>query len=240
MAPRGRPKRTASGRGNGQNGDSSNSSTHNHNEVPRRNGQNGDSSNSSTHNHNEIPNLNPNLIIQTLTESFTSSLQVLSNLVNQNANQTQSKGYHVSADVIPIFNPSEVGQDVKTWLTKVNEIAIIYGWSDLEKTHKALSRLAGHALTWYKGLKNVTYTWDEWTTKFISSFPSQKDFAGSLHAMLERKKKDNENYATYYYEKMALIQECQITGENAVSCIIDGILEPIVKAGAKSGRYMAP
>lgn len=38
-------------------------------------------------------------------------------------------------NIIPEFDPSVKNQRIDTWLSKVNECAHIYGWSDQQTTH---------------------------------------------------------------------------------------------------------
>lgn len=55
--------------------------------------------------------------------------------------------------------------------------------------------------------------------------------------MLRRKKQYNETYSEYLYEINAMLINCNITGVGAVSCLIGGIVDVIVKTGAKAGKH---
>ena len=39
---------------------------------------------------------------------------------------------------------------------------------------------------------------------------------------------------------MSLLQACDITGRNAVSCLIDGITNLTIQTGARAGRCATP
>jgi hypothetical protein len=44
----------------------------------------------------------------------------------------------------------------------------------------------------------------------------------------------------YYFGKMNLLQACNITGKEAVSCLIDGLMDRTLQNGAQAGRYETP
>lgn len=53
--------------------------------------------------------------------------------------------------------------------------------------------------------------------------------------MMRRRK-----YTKYYYEKCALLNAWKIYGRDAVSCIIAGIDDNVVKTGARAGNHQCP
>lgn len=46
------------------------------------------------------------------------------------------------------------------------------------------------------------------------------DFVDKLEQMLARTKEYSESMTRYYHEKLSLLRKCNITGEDAISCII--------------------
>lgn len=146
----------------------------------------------------------------------------------------------VRGDVVPIFDPNDVNQNIEDWCTKVDEIREMFHWSDDVTIFNALSKLHGLANVWYKGLKSVKFTWSEWKEKLRRAFPSQRDFSELLEEMIARKKKSDESFAQYFYEKQALLNACKIQGKDAVSCIIAGIRENHIRAGAKAANCKDP
>ncbi len=80
-------------------------------------------------------------------------------------------------------------------------------------------------------------TWAEWKEKLTSAFPHQQDFVEKLEVMLQHRKRGNESYTKYYYEKVALIYSCRFEGEEAVSCLIQGIENGMVRNTARAGKY---
>jgi hypothetical protein len=58
--------------------------------------------------------------------------------------------------------------------------------------------------------------------------------------MMQRVKRVEEKYLRYYYEKLVLLNQCDINGEKAVSCLIAGIQDVVIKTGARAGGYTDP
>lgn len=104
----------------------------------------------------------------------------------------------------------------------------------------AVAKLEGLAKVWYDSLPTIDYTWKQWKEKFLKAFPPKRDFFNDLQHMMHRTKKANESYIVYYYEKIALLNQCNITGSNAVSCIIGGIPDNTIQTAAKSKEYPNP
>lgn len=58
--------------------------------------------------------------------------------------------------------------------------------------------------------------------------------------MSSRKKWTEETFVKYYYEKLALLNLCRITGSDAISCIIGGISKVHIVTAANAGNYATP
>lgn len=143
-------------------------------------------------------------------------------------------------DVVPPFNPKDVNQDINAWCVKVDESRNMFGWSEEITIFNAISKLEGLASVWYKGLRSINFTWEEWKQKLRRAFPSQRDYHDLLEEMMKRKKKFDETFSQYFYEKQALLNACNITGREAVSCIIGGILDTQIRIGAKAANCSDP
>lgn len=143
-------------------------------------------------------------------------------------------------DSVPLFDPANKDQPIDKWCAKVDELSLIFNWTPEMTIHAALSRLDGLAKTWYQGLRTVKYTWLEWKEKLKVAFPPSKDFYQKLAEMMARRKLPDESFARYYYEKLALLNACEIEGVKAVDCIIGGISDPSVVNSAKAGQHQTP
>lgn len=130
-----------------------------------------------------------------------------------------SRNNFPNINVVPEFDPSKKNQSIHIWLTKVNECARMYEWSERQVIHYALPKLSGMARKWYEGLPSVLFSWSEWQIKLKSAFPNEEN-CHMLSEMLDKKSTYGESLEEYYYEKMSLINRCEITGKKAVECVI--------------------
>lgn len=141
-------------------------------------------------------------------------------------------------DVIPTFNPSEKTQSTRAWLRRVNEIALIYDWSERQIFH-ALSKLSGLARRWYECLSSVDLTWKDWERKLLTDFPDDRNYAERLQEMLERKSRREESLGEYFYNKARLVSHCNIRGKDA-DCIIHGIFDHNIRLNAQGAGFKSP
>lgn len=143
-------------------------------------------------------------------------------------------------NTIPEFDPSRKEQTMTMWLHKVNECSTIYGWTEKQTVHFALPKLRGIAQRWYEGLPSVLFSWDEWQTKLLSAFPSTENYGQMLSDMLAKRARFGDSLETYYYDKIALLNRCGITGSRAVECILHGIDDRSIRLGAEAVQYDNP
>lgn len=143
-------------------------------------------------------------------------------------------------NILPEFDPSLKNQRVDIWLKKVNECSSVYGWDDKTIVHFAMQKLQGLAKTWYESLNTILFTWPEWQEKLLSAFPFEQNYGQSLEDMLIRKSRYNEPIEVYFYEKLGLLNQCDITGKRATECIIHGITDKTTKSSALALRCEHP
>ncbi|XP_061729150.1 uncharacterized protein LOC133534072 [Cydia pomonella] len=143
-------------------------------------------------------------------------------------------------NIIPEFNPSEKNQRIDVWLKKVNECAKVYGWDEKTVIHFAMQKLTGLAKTWFESLNTILFSWDEWQTKLANAFPSEQNYGQLLEDMLKRRSKYQESMENYFYEKLALLNQCEITGRRAVDCLIHGITDKTMRSSALALRCEEP
>lgn len=143
-------------------------------------------------------------------------------------------------DVVPVFNPEDREQSSELWLNKIEELREIFQWTEEATIYYALSKLSGLAEVWYKGLNTMKFSWGEWKQRILCAFPSTRDYYEILSEMMKRRKRFEESYSKYFYEKVALLNRCKITGLEGVSCILGGIDDVVVKASARAGNFQSP
>jgi hypothetical protein len=146
----------------------------------------------------------------------------------------------INTGLLPPFDPEDRSLNIHQWVAKVEELASMYRWTEEVTVHNALAKLEGLAKTWLGGLPTVTYTWEEWRSQLIAAFPTSDDYHQKLQTMMQRIKRVEETYFRYYYEKLALLNQCEINGEKAVSCLIAGIQDVVVRTGSQAGGYTDP
>lgn len=176
------------------------------------------------------------------TGSATESNSLLEKLVNVLSGSTTSQGVgiHAAQNVIPDFDPHGRTQTMREWLAKIDESAHVYGWSERQTIFYALPKLRGLAKRWYDGLTSVKYTWAEWRDKLIEAFPCESNYADILSEMLARKTRGNETLEEYYYDKIMLINRCELSGKKAVDCLTQGIYDPNIRMNVQGANLQDP
>lgn len=143
-------------------------------------------------------------------------------------------------NVLPEFDPANRNQSINTWLSKVNETASIYNWSERQTIHYALPKLAGVSQKWYQGLPSLKFSWAEWQDKLKAAFPSREHYGLLLTEMLEKRAKYGDSLEEYFYEKILLLNRCRITGIDAIDCILLGIDDRAVRTSAEAAQFTEP
>lgn len=143
-------------------------------------------------------------------------------------------------NIIPEFNPSEKNQRIDVWLKKVNECAKVYGWDERTVIHFAVQKLTGLAKTWFESLNSILFSWDEWQAKLTNAFPSEQNYGQLFEDMSRRKCRPQEPIENYFYEKLALLNQCEISGRRAVDCLIHGICDRTIRSSALALRCEEP
>lgn len=144
------------------------------------------------------------------------------------------------ADCIPEFAPGNPNLSSFKWIQKIEQLALVHQWDQKTMVFNMQSRLTGLARKWYDNLSSYQKTWDEWKALILKTFPEHRDFASLLRSLVNRFKLPTETWEQYYFNKLDLVNACDITEKKAVSCLIDGITDPTIQAGARAGRFNTP
>ncbi|KAJ8953297.1 hypothetical protein NQ314_007376 [Rhamnusium bicolor] len=146
----------------------------------------------------------------------------------------------IKPECIPEFCPGNPNLSSSKWIEKIEQLASVNHWDEPTMIFHMQSRLTGLARKWYDNLQTYQLSWDEWKELLLETFPEHQDFAVSLRKLMNRHKQETESWEQYYFDKMELIGACEIDGKKAVSCLIDGIRDTSIQAGARAGRYVTP
>lgn len=153
---------------------------------------------------------------------------------------TPVHAFNPHVNIVPEFDPSDGSQNIESWIHKVNECAQIYSWNDTQICYYALAKLSGLAKRWYQGLPSLMFNWQQWTEKLKLAFPSTENYGDLLQKMLQLRCKLGQPLDVYYYEKMILINKCEISGQKAVGCLVHGIDDKFIRMSANSCRFNEP
>jgi hypothetical protein len=82
-----------------------------------------------------------------------------------------------------------------------------------------------------------TTTVDEWIGKLKAAFPSNENYGDLLNKMLKNCCRFGQSFDNYYYEKLGLLNKCDIIGRKAVDCLIHGIDDKFVRMGANACMF---
>ncbi|KAJ8985502.1 hypothetical protein NQ317_015044 [Molorchus minor] len=152
------------------------------------------------------------------------------------------QGSHTQgSDMVEPFDPEDKFVDLDRWLSVIDRLGEIHGWSEYEKLHFMQIKLRGSARDWFSRLDDFSCSWNEWKAKLRQAFPPQIDYAESLEKLVARHKLPSETMTKYFHAKLALCLQCGIMDEKAVSCIIRGLPEALrANAYALAERQTAP
>lgn len=178
--------------------------------------------------------------IPTVSNSDLSNIALVFKELIQNMKSDNSGERYPTLNVVPEFDPSKRNQTIQMWISKVNECAIIYSWSERQIVHYALPKLVGLAQKWYQGLPSLLFSWPEWQVKLKLAFPSDENFGQLLTDMLACKARFGEPLEEYFYEKMVLLNRCNITDKNAIDCILFGIEDRSIRTSAEAAQFTEP
>lgn len=186
------------------------------------------------------PTVSASAIPQGNLDSSTSIIVTAFKELIQTMNTDGSNERFPILNVIPEFDPAKRTQTIDTWIVKVNECDKIYNWTERQIIHYALPKLVGLAQKWYQGLPSLLFSWSEWQNKLKSAFPSDENYGLLLTEMLACRARFGESLEEYFYEKMILLNRCNIHGKNATDCILLGIEDRSVRTSAEAAQFTEP
>lgn len=126
------------------------------------------------------------------------------------------------------------------WINRIQEVAIQNNWHEKSIISYMENQMSGIIKAWYKNLTSYDYTWPEWKIMITRMFPDNLDFITTLKRLVTRLRRSDESIITYYFSKMYLIEACKVTGQDAVSCLIDGLNNQAIQEQAKSRKFLTP
>ncbi|KAH6929286.1 hypothetical protein HPB50_025945 [Hyalomma asiaticum] len=120
--------------------------------------------------------------------------------------------------------------DPTTWVSAVNDVAARHSWPDHTKKSFAEGRLRGAAEAWNRFQGSAYATWSAWSAALTSSFaPLPSAYDARFMEMRSRRQAETEDIAAYIYEKLHLLQSCNIgwTSPASRQYVVDGLHDPM-------------
>lgn len=139
-----------------------------------------------------------------------------------------------------VLEPRKHSFTTSMWINKIQEFSIQNNWDEKTTISYMSTQMSGIVKAWYNCLPSYDFTWPEWKILITKMFPDNVDFVTTLKRLVTRLKQADETIPTYYFSKMYLIEACKITGEDAVSCLIDGLNNQAVQEQAKAQNFLTP
>jgi hypothetical protein len=140
--------------------------------------------------------------------------------------------------LLPEFDPSNLTQSVDDWLRRVNDCAVMYRWDEVTKMYIALGKLRGIARIWYDGLKSTNFAWAQWEAQLRDMFPSKVTFGKLFYEAATYQANPGQNLTDYCFHKLTKLNKLNLnlSQEQLVDCIVEGIKDPQTKLTIKSAR----
>ncbi|KAG5896062.1 hypothetical protein JTB14_011057 [Gonioctena quinquepunctata] len=157
----------------------------------------------------------------------------------QNRTQVASSEHSDPAGLGELI-PRNTNFTTSMWLNKINEECLERDYDEKTCIKFVESKMTGLIKAWYKTLDPHDYTWPELKMIITKTFPDNVEFVSTLRMLLNRDKRQDETMTQYYFSKMYLLEACKVSGVNAVSCLIDGLVEPYLQQEAKAYNFLTP
>ncbi|XP_031329824.1 uncharacterized protein LOC116160702 [Photinus pyralis] len=142
-------------------------------------------------------------------------------------------------DLVEPFDPDAKEASISRWVSRLDMLAEMHGWSGKQKVLASQARLDGAAKRWFHRLDHINFEWPEWCDRLKAAFPMRTNFGELIEELANRRKRSGETMTEYYRDKLALCVRAGISGENAVSCIIHGLPETY-RANAYAAKCASP
>ncbi|KAH6948368.1 hypothetical protein HPB50_023818 [Hyalomma asiaticum] len=129
--------------------------------------------------------------------------------------------------MIPEFHGFK--NDPTTWVSAVKDVAARHSWPDHMTKSFAEGRLRGAAEVWNRFKGSAYVTWSAWSAALTSAFaPLPITYDTQFMEMRSRRQAETEDIAAYIYEKLRLLQRCNIEWASpaARQYVVDGLYDP--------------
>lgn len=107
--------------------------------------------------------------------------------------------FSIALETLPKFSATDPVQTVQKWIARVDEDAIVNGWSEYEKLIAAKRALIGAARRWFESEKGIV-SWPILADRLEEEFGVQLDKHDIHESLRHRTRKKDENIVEYVQE----------------------------------------
>ncbi|XP_060520347.1 uncharacterized protein LOC132698356 [Cylas formicarius] len=160
--------------------------------------------------------------------------------VTSNNPSLMDSGTSRNENGIPELIPSNTKFTTSMWLNNLHQECLDRNYNEKLCIKYVQNKMTGIMKAWFKTVSTYDFTWPELKLLITKTFPDNVDFAQTLRMLVQREKFSEETITQYFFSKMYLCEACKITGENAVSCLIDGLPNPFMKQDMQAYNFLTP
>ncbi|KAK9688486.1 RNase H-like domain found in reverse transcriptase [Popillia japonica] len=141
------------------------------------------------------------------------------------------------AATIPEFSGA-TGEDAARWISRLDTVKGIYTMTEEVMVLIVANKLKGRAKTWYDSKpENAALKYTELRKELLYMFKSREDKLTMVRTFESRKWGRNEKFQIYFQEKIMLGNKINLTDEDLIPYIIDGITNHTLRTQATMKEF---
>lgn len=105
----------------------------------------------------------------------------------------------MAVEILEPFDSEDEDANVNRWLSTVDRLGEIHGWTAVKRSYFTQAKLRGAARAWFNRLEDFDRSWEGWKEALRRAFPRKKDFAAKMWELMNRRKANTESMSRYYH-----------------------------------------
>lgn len=129
-------------------------------------------------------------------------------------------------------------EDAADWVTELEDIGRLFGWTPEEQRRAALTKLQGNARDW-QGTAGTRYAnWADWRVGFLAAFGQVLTTEEWVQRMRSRVRRPEESVKAYSYSKMRICTKNPVamTEPEMIKWLVVGIDDQVYKSSILAAR----
>lgn len=131
------------------------------------------------------------------------SVQALKELPSKNAVTTTVN--------LPEFDPKRNDDGAFKWCLEIENLGLMFGWTDYELVIRGASALVGDAKEWFSAWKPDEKTWENFRAELSSMYPAKKNLSEKFRKASLYTSDQADSYCEYARKKISLIKSLNFT-----------------------------